>query len=154
MLTLLATRLHDRFRRHSTSDWPWPEVSVTYENAAPARADHCRPDSESEPMVDRGLRSLDWLIDAQTAPKGHLSPVGNTWWARDGEMSHFDQQPIEATALLLAAEAALTVTGGARYAAAMERCFGGSSAPTTSASDVADPARGACCDGLTPRGST
>ena len=38
-------------------------------------------------------------------------------------MSHFDQQPIEATALLLAAEAALTVTGGARYAAAMERCF-------------------------------
>ena len=73
-------------------------------------------------MVDRGLRSLDWLIDAQTAPKGHLSPVGNKWWPRDGEMSHFDQQPIEATALLLAAEAAHTVTGGARYAAAMERC--------------------------------
>ena len=38
-------------------------------------------------------------------------------------MSHFDQQPIEATALLLAAESAHTVTGDARYEAAMERCL-------------------------------
>ena len=38
-------------------------------------------------------------------------------------MSHFDQQPIEATALLLAAESAHTVTGGARYLAAMERSY-------------------------------
>ena len=38
-------------------------------------------------------------------------------------MSHFDQQPIEATALLLAAEAARAVTGSARYEAAMERSY-------------------------------
>jgi len=37
-LTLLATRLHDRFRRRATPDWPWPEVSVTYENALLPRA--------------------------------------------------------------------------------------------------------------------
>ena len=24
--------------------------------------------------------TLDWLIDAQTSPDGHLSPVGNGWW--------------------------------------------------------------------------
>jgi hypothetical protein len=152
-LTLLATRLHDRFRRHSTPDWPWPEVSVTYENAVLPRALIIAGRIlESEPMVDRGLRSLDWLIDAQTAPKGHLSPVGNNWWARDGDMSHFDQQPIEATALLLAAEAAQTVTGGARYAAAMERCFAWFLGANDLGLFVADPVRGACCDGLTPQG--
>ena len=123
MLAVLATRLHDRFRRHSTPDWPWPEVSVTYENALLPRALIVAGRIlESEPMVDSGLRSIDWLIDAQTAPNGHLSPVGNGWWPRGGEMSHFDQQPIEATALLLAAEAAYAVTGGVRYGAAMERC--------------------------------
>ena len=36
-------------------------------------------------MVESGLRSLDWLIDAQTAPDGHLSPIGNGWWPRGGE---------------------------------------------------------------------
>jgi anti-anti-sigma regulatory factor len=55
--------------------------------------------------------SLDWLIDAQTSPEGHLSTVGNEWWPRGGDMSHFDQQPIEATALLLAAEAAFDESG-------------------------------------------
>jgi hypothetical protein len=71
MLKFLATRLHDRFRRRSTRDWPWPEVSVTYENALLARALIVagRP-LDSEPMVTAGLRSLDWLIDAGPSPTG------------------------------------------------------------------------------------
>jgi hypothetical protein len=153
VLTLLATRLHDRFRRHSTPDWPWPEVSVTYENAVLPRALVVAGRVlNSEPMVTTGLRSLDWLIDSQTSPKGQLSPIGNEWWTRDGEMSHFDQQPIEATALLLAAESAHAVTADARYAAVMERCFAWFLGANDLGLNVADPARGACFDGLTPRG--
>ena len=73
MFAVLATRLQDRFRRHSTPDWPWPEVSVTYENALLPRALIVAGRIlESEPMVHSGLHSIDWLIDAQTAPKGHL----------------------------------------------------------------------------------
>jgi hypothetical protein len=153
MLAVLATRLQDRFRLHSTPDWPWPEVSVTYENALLPRALIVAGQIlESEPMVATGLRSLDWLIDAQTAPKGHLSPVGNEWWPRGGTMSQFDQQPIEATALLLAAEAAHTVTGGVRYEAAMERSYAWFLGANDLGLYVADPARGACCDALTPQG--
>jgi hypothetical protein len=153
MLKLLATRLQDRFQRLSTPEWPWPEVAVTYENALLPRAlIVAGRQLRSEPMVRTGLYSLDWLIDAQTSPNGHLSPIGNDWWPRDGEMSHFDQQPIEATALLLAAESAHTVTGGARYEAAMERCFAWFLGANDLGLYVADPARGACCDGLTPRG--
>ena len=153
MLTLLATRLHDRFRRHSTPDWPWPEESVTYENAVLPRALIVAGRIlESEAMVDCGLRSLDWLIDAQTAPNGHLSPVGNEWWPRGGDISQFDQQPIEATALLLAAEAAYAVTGGVRYEAVMERSYAWFLGANDLGLYVADPARGACCDGLTAQG--
>jgi hypothetical protein len=152
-LTLLATRLHDRFRRRATPDWPWPEVTVTYENALLPRALIVAGRIlDSEPMVADGLRSLDWLIEAQTAPDGHLSPVGNEWWPRGGDMSQFDQQPIEATALLLAAEAAHAVTGGERYLAAMERSYAWFLGANDLGLYVADPARGACCDGLTQLG--
>ena len=49
-------------------------------------------------MTEAGLGVLDWLVRVQTAPEGHLSPIGNGWWPKDGERSRFDQQPIEATA--------------------------------------------------------
>jgi len=152
-LTLLATRLHERFVRDATPEWPWPDAVVTYENALLPRALIVAGRIlESEPMVDQGLRTLDWLIDAQTTPDGHLSPVGNGWWPRGGEMSQFDQQPIEATALLLAAEAAHAVTGDARYAAMMERCYGWFLGANDLGLCLADPGRGACFDGLTPAG--
>ena len=152
-LTIVATRLHDRFRRNATPDWPWPETSVTYENALLPRALIVAGRVlDSEPMVATGLRSLDWLIDAQTAPDGHLSPVGNEWWPRGGRMSRFDQQPIEATALLLAAEAAHAVTRADRYEAAMERSYAWFLGANDLGLYVADPARGACCDGLEEAG--
>src|SRR4029079_4300457 len=69
MLELLATRLHDRFQRLSTSDWPWPEGRVTSENGLLPRALIVAGRRlGSEPMVTAGLRSLDWLIEAQTSP--------------------------------------------------------------------------------------
>jgi hypothetical protein len=152
-LTLLATRLHDRFRRDATPDWPWPEAVMTYENALLPRALVVAGRIlESEPMVDQGLRSLDWLIDAQMAPDGRLSPIGNGWWRRGGARSKFDQQPIEATALLLAAEAAHAVTGVHRYQAAMERSYAWFLGANDLGLYVADPASGAGCDGLTPMG--
>ena len=152
-LALLATRLHDRFRDRATADWPWPEASVTYENAVLPRALIVAGRVlDSEPMVETGLRSLDWLIDAQTAPDGHLSPVGNGWWPRGGPISRFDQQPIEATALLLGAQAALLVTGGDRYRTAMESAYGWFLGANDLGLYVADPTRGACCDGLEPDG--
>ena len=52
----------------------------------------------------------------------------------------FDQQPIEATALLLAAEAAFDESGDDRYLAAMERCYGWFLGHNDIGVPVADPA--------------
>ena len=58
-----------------------------------------------------GLEVLDWLIAIQTTRHGMFTPVGNDgWWPHGGARSRFDQQPIEATALILAAGAAYDVT--------------------------------------------
>jgi hypothetical protein len=149
----LATGLHARFLDFARPGWPWPESTLTYENALLPRAlivagHRLRADA----MLRIGLQVLDWLIEVQTAPNGHLSPIGNGWWPRHGTKSQFDQQPIEATALLLAAEAAHAATGDPRYLAAMEQAYGWFLGANDLRRRIADPARGAGRDGLTATG--
>ena len=103
-------------------------------------------------MIDTGLGVLDWLIDVQTSTDGHLSPIGNACWPRGGQKARFDQQPIEATTLLLAAESAYHVTAYERHQIAMERAYAWFLGKNDLGVDVADPMRGAGYDGLTAHG--
>ena len=149
----LATGLHAQFLVGARPGWLWPEETLTYENALLPRALIVAGlRGRAETMVMIGLQVLDWLIAVQTATDGHLSPIGNAWWTRDGERSTFDQQPIEATALLLAAEAAYEATGDPRYRAAMERSYAWFLGANDLGVPIARPVRGACGDGLTKRG--
>ena len=148
----IGARLHDGFVG-TEPDWPWPEQSLTYENALLPRALIVAGVRIGEArMLATGLRVLDWLIDVQTAPGGQLSPVGNGWWPRGGERSRFDQQPIEATALIAAAEAAHAATGDHRYVAAMELAYGWFLGANDLGLGIADPIRGASKDGLSRMG--
>ncbi len=149
----LATRLEDGASRHGGQDWPWAEPVLTYENALLPRALIVAGAALHEDQMRRqGLELLDWLIGVQAAPDGHFSPIGNTWWARGGTRSRFDQQPIEATSLLAATQAAFEVTGDARYANAGEHAYAWFLGANDLGFPVADPLRGACYDGLTSRG--
>jgi hypothetical protein len=153
VLRRLATGLHARFLDFARPGWPWPEAALTYENALLPRALIVAGHRlGAETMLAIGLQVLDWLIDVQTSPKGRFSPVGNGWWPRGGEKAQFDQQPIEATALLLAAEAAHTATRNPRYLDAMERAYAWFLGANDLGVRIADPARGACRDGLTSTG--
>jgi hypothetical protein len=136
-----------------TDDWYWPEATLTYENALLPRALIAAGSRLGErTMVNRGLRALDWLLAVQTAPDQHFSPVGNGWWQRNGVKSRFDQQPIEATALLRACSTAFAITGETRFRRGMERSFAWFLGANDVGVRVADPQRGSCCDGVTPSG--
>jgi len=150
---LLASRLGSTFQSRGTSTWRWPESRLTYENALPAQALIAAGRFLDSPaMLDTGLGVLDWLIASQTDPAGHFSPIGNGWWPCGGDKSRFDQQPIEATSLLLAAETAFEATGDDRYVAAMERAYAWFLGENDLQTPVAIPERGASFDGLTPEG--
>ena len=138
----------------SGPDWPWPEAILTYENGIVPRALLRAGDRLGDRwMVDRGLRLLDWLVAVQTGPEGHFSPIGNRgWWPHGGPRARYDQQPIEATALLLAAEAAFEITGGPSHRATMEWAYGWFLGRNDARRRVAVPATGGCHDGLTPAG--
>lgn len=148
-----ATRLHVRFLDRARPGWPWPEEVVGSESALLPRAlilaGHR---SRAETMVGIGLQVLDWLLDVQTAPEGHVSLIGNGRWAFGEARPRFDQRAIDAAALLLAAEAAYQATGDPRYSTAMERCYAWFLGSNDVRVRVANPARGASAGGITATG--
>lgn len=154
-LELMAARLRRAFTAvERDEDWPWPEPVLTYENALLPRAMLVASAHLGDDDLRRaGLRALDWLIRVQTAPDGSFSPIGSSgWWPRDGSRSRFDQQPIEAASMILAADVALRVTGNERYRRIAEAAYGWFLGDNDGAIPVADPASGGCHDGLTPGG--
>jgi glycosyltransferase involved in cell wall biosynthesis len=124
-LSMLATRLETAFQEHETADWPWCEDVVTYENARVPQALILGGLALNEDrLTQRGLRVLTWLLDAQTAEDGHLSVIGSDGWLRrGGRRALYDQQPLEAAALIEACKAAHRATGEEHWLIEMRRCF-------------------------------
>jgi hypothetical protein len=151
---LLASRLARAFDGVALArDWLWPEPVLTWENALlPQALIIGGRRIEDERMVGAGCAVLDWLVIEQTSRAGVFSPVGNGWWPRGGERSIFDQQPIEATATILAAEAAHSLTGAERYKEAARMAYRWFLGDNLLGVQLADTASGGCFDALTPRG--
>ena len=125
MLKTLAKRLETAFQEHETVDWPWCEDVVTYDNArVPQALILAGLALDEESLTRRGLRVLSWLLDVQTADNGHLSVIGNDGWLRrGGRRAPYDQQPLEAAALIEACKAAHRATSEERWLIEMRRCF-------------------------------
>lgn len=153
VLEALAGRLFNTFE--STDEaWPWPESVVTYENAILAQALVEAGDWLRYPkMIERGLRTLDWLLDAQTAEAGYVELVGNRgWWPRGESPARFDQQPIDAAALVEACAAAWRVSARPTFLTEMLRAYAWFSGANAVGISVSDPAIGGCGDGLSAIG--
>jgi hypothetical protein len=102
VLGTLATRLDAAFREHESADWPWCEEIVTYDNARiPQALILAGMTLDDDGLKQRGLRLLAWLLAVQTADAGHLSVIGSDGWLRrGGRRARYDQQPLEAAALI------------------------------------------------------
>jgi glycosyltransferase involved in cell wall biosynthesis len=120
-----AVRLTTAFQDCETVDWPWCEDVVTYDNARiPQSLILAGLTLDDEGLTQRGLRVLTWLLNVQTAEEGHLSVIGTDGWLRrGGRRAPYDQQPLEAAALIEACKAAHRATGDERWLIEMRRCF-------------------------------
>ena len=106
-----------------------------------------------EDMLDGGLRTLRWLLDVQTTEEGHLSIVGNDgWYVRGGTRARFDQQPIEAYALVDACLAAANATGDEQWVREAHRSFEWFTGRNDKGVPLLDGETGGCRDGLNPQG--
>jgi glycosyltransferase involved in cell wall biosynthesis len=100
----LTARLMDIFDRAAQPDWPWFEETLAYDNAKLAHALILSGHASGQPAVfERGLQTLRWLVEVQHSENGHLRPIGsNGFYRRGGPRANFDQQPIEAQAMVSA----------------------------------------------------
>lgn len=147
---VLGLRLHDLFERASSPPWPWFEESATYENARLSQALLATGSGMRHvEMAAAALRSLDWLATVQTTPNGAFAPIGsNGFYPRDGVMAAFDQQPLDAGAMVSACLEARRVTGDERWLTAAHRAFNWFMGHNHLHQSLYDASTGGCRDGL------
>ena len=108
----LTARLIELFENTATGQWPWFETKAAYDNAKLSHALLLSGRwADSARAMEIGLRTLRWLADEQRAPSGHFRPIGcNGFYAWGGPPAAFDQQPLEAQAMVSASIEAYRAT--------------------------------------------
>jgi hypothetical protein len=142
-----------QLRRPSKGPWVWPEPKLTYDNARyPEALMGAGIVLSDERLIQDGLELLTWLVEIETAqPDGHFSwtPVGGRTMAnlRPG----FDQQPLEAWAMIDAATVAASLDGP-HWLVVADKARAWFLGSNDVGAQMVDPATGAGFDGLTRRG--
>jgi len=146
----LADRLLGLFERTSRPDWPWFEDSVTYCNSRLSQALIVSGDRmDRSDMLDAGMRSLDWLISVQSSPEGQFAAIGSSgFYERGASPAVFDQQPVEASAMVSACLDAYRVHHDRRWLMQARWAFNWFLGENHLQHWLFDPATGGCRDGL------
>ena len=146
---IIANRLFDQFKNNATEGWPWLENALNYANG---KLPHALLLSgqwmQRGDMVDMGLRSLKWLLSVQTEDN-HFVPVGNSgWYEKGGTKARFDQQPIEANAMIETCVEAYNITRDKTWFDNAVMCFNWFLGHNDLNMPLYDPKTGGCRDGL------
>jgi len=146
---VLADRLFDQFKSNVTDGWPWLENALNYANG---KLPHALLLSghrmQRNDMIDMGLTSLKWLLVIQTE-ENHFVPIGsNGWYEKGGPRARFDQQPVEANAMVEACVEALNVTRDHTWFENAVMCFNWFLGHNDLNLPLYDPKTGGCRDAL------
>jgi hypothetical protein len=146
----LTEKLLQLWHRFSGEHWPWFEKSVTYDNARLCQSlilsgrRMARPD-----LLEIGLRSLQWLVSLQLTETGWFRPIGSPgYFSQGGERALYDQQPIEANAMVAACLEAFRATRDASWMREARRAFEWFLGRNDHGLSLYDPSTGGCFDGL------
>jgi len=150
----LAGRLLRLYQHNRADEWRWYEKSLTYCNAAlPHALLMCGQGIPNNDMTEAGMESLSWLADLQRADEagGHFVPIGsNGFYQRGGERARFDQQPVEAQAMVSACLEAHRITGDKSWYKEARCAFDWFLGRNDLNLPIYDPTTGGCRDGLHP----
>jgi len=146
----LTVRLMELFDRSAQPDWPWFEEELTYDNAKLAHALILSGHATGQRAVfERGLEALRWLTELQTSENGHLRPIGsNGFYRRGGPRARFDQQPIEAQAMVSACLEAYRATSDSWWYEQAHRAFDWFLGWNDLGLELYSPSTGGCRDAL------
>lgn len=150
----LAGRLLTLYQTNRTDGWKWFENKLTYCNAALSHAMLLCGESIPNPaMTEAGMESLAWLADLQHSDTEgrHFVPIGsNGFYPQGAERARFDQQPVEAQAMVSACLNAHRITRDKKWLQEVRRAFEWFLGRNDLHLPVYDPTTGGCRDGLHP----
>lgn len=146
----LSTLLLSLYERTRTPAWPWFETCASYCNARlPQALITAGAWLEEKRMVNAGIESLSWLVSVQRSEHGYFAPIGSDgFFDRGGSKASFDQQPVEACAMVSACLAANEATGKSQWAKEALCAFNWFLGDNQLQRTLYDPTTGGCRDGL------
>lgn len=147
LITQHASALVNAYQLSASADWQWFEDELTYCNARLPQALLVTAGYE-----EVGLNSLAWLCQLMEVD-GYISLIGNDgWYHQTGRRAVYDQQPIDACALVSACIAAYRYSGDDRFRRWAELAYEWFRGRNVGRCSMLDPDIGGCFDGLTPTG--
>ncbi len=150
---ILAGRLMTAYRSNSSQDWHWFENVLAYSNARlPQGLIRAGMRAANEEMISAGLEALDWLVAIQRCEvKGHFVPIGSQgFYSKTSEKARFDQQPVEACAVVAACLQAYQATKKGRWRKEAWAAFNWFLGDNDLQIALYDSTTGGCRDGLHP----
>lgn len=160
-IRILADALCDNYDACADSRWHWFEDQMTYCNArlpqALFTAARIFPGERRYRRI--AAESLDFLLEKTGNAQGSYDPIGNLrlteagWFTRhDAVPPRFDQQPVDAGALVECCAEAYRVTGEPRFRRAAAAAFQWYLGANCHGLPVLDEQTGGVSDALTPEG--
>lgn len=148
---ILVERLLRMYQERSTEDWRWFEDVLAYSNARiPQALLLCGQRMARQDIIEVGLNALAWLAEVQNCD-GHFVPIGSNGFYRRGlDKARFDQQPVEASAMVSACLEAYRVTRDTRWKKEAQKAFDWFLGRNDLRLSVYDATTGGCRDGLHP----
>jgi len=147
----LSAKLMDWYAACADENWPWFEDILSYDNARLPQALLLSGQwLNDQKMLDTALDALTWLSKIQTDETGnHFVAIGNHgWYRKGGKKARFDQQPVEASAMVDACLEAYNVNHDERWITRTYRCFNWYQGQNDLCMPLYDYATGGCQDGL------
>ena len=142
--------------QHSDREWKWFDETMTYDSGRlPLSLLLAFQATGDARFREAGLASLDFLIATCFDAKGtKLSLVGNKgWFTKGGTPASFDQQPIDAAAMVETCVLAARLTGKSEYSQRARIAFEWFLGNNAKKAVLYDSQSGGCRDGLTENGS-
>ncbi len=124
LLKEITKDILEAYHRNCDGDWKWFEGLLCYDNAViPMALFNSYSILKDEKILEVAKESLSFL-EKLIYKDGKLSIIGNDGWHKKGEQkAQFDQQPIDAAAIVLAMQSAYRVTKDKEYLVKMRNAF-------------------------------
>lgn len=148
-LKRLANVLIVHFENNSDENWTWFEQLLAYDNAIlPLALLHAAEILSDDNIRKVAIKSMDFLTGI-TLKDGYLSIVGNeNWYKKNGELSKFAQQPLDAMAMVLMFHQAYHLTKEKNYLEKLFTSFMWFLGDNDLRMNLYDFETNGCCDGL------